>query len=85
MAEGALTLSHADLSVAITGYAGPGEGEEGLVFMAAARRDQTSSANWHREKHYGTLGRANIRARAAADAISLMRALIADGSGEQPR
>jgi nicotinamide-nucleotide amidase len=77
MAAGALTLSHADIAIAITGYAGPGEGEEGLVHIAVARRGETSSADWHREKHYGSVGRAGIRARAAADALSLLRSVIA--------
>jgi nicotinamide-nucleotide amidase len=75
MADGALGHSEADVSVAITGYAGPGEGEEGLVHIAALRRGWPEAA--HREKHYGRMGRAGIRALAAQDALHLLRDAIA--------
>jgi nicotinamide-nucleotide amidase len=71
MAQGALDSSSADIAIAITGYAGPGEGEEGLVHIAVARGGQVA-AEWHCEKRYGAVGRADIRARAASDAMALL-------------
>jgi nicotinamide-nucleotide amidase len=60
MAEGALSRSHADLALAITGFAGPaGENhEEGLVHMALARRE---APTMHRVEHFGPRGRGAIR------------------------
>jgi nicotinamide-nucleotide amidase len=77
MAKGALERSKASLAVAITGYAGPGEGEEGLVHTATARRRRHTIDILHHEAHYGSVGRAEIRARAAREALSLMRDALA--------
>ena len=62
MAEGALTRSHADLAIGITGFAGPAgeDNEEGLVHIALARRDRRTL---HREEHFGALGRGAIRVK----------------------
>jgi nicotinamide-nucleotide amidase len=79
MAEGALEHSQADLAVAITGYAGPGDGEEGLVHIAVARKGSAFPDIHHRERHYGPRGRVEIRARAAEDALLLLCATIEDG------
>lgn len=70
MARGALAASHADIAVAITGFAGPGApgDEEGLVHVACATR---GSAPDHREEHFGAMGRAGIR-RAALDVALAM-------------
>src|SRR5580692_10126910 len=58
MAAGALAMSNADITVAITGIAGPGGGSAakpvGLVHFAAAARD---GRRIHREKRYGDIGR----------------------------
>src|SRR5437899_12934084 len=58
MAAGALANSRADLTVAITGIAGPGGGSAekpvGLVHFAAASRD---GRRLHREKRFGDIGR----------------------------
>jgi nicotinamide-nucleotide amidase len=82
MAGGALSRSKADIALAITGFAGPGaeDEEEGLVHMAAARR---GGPIIHREAHYGPRGRAEIRARAAKDALGLMTAAITLRSEEE--
>jgi nicotinamide-nucleotide amidase len=77
MVLGALEHSRADIAVAITGFAGPGEGEEGLVHIAAACRTEPHPVIRHFERRYGPVGRADIRARAAADAILLLSRVIA--------
>ena len=60
MAEGALAASHADIALAITGFAGPGgpDDEPGLVHFACARRDRPTA---HREEHFGDIGRGPTR------------------------
>jgi nicotinamide-nucleotide amidase len=74
MAEGALARSHADVSVAITGVAGPGGGSAakpvGLVHFAAARR---GGATLHQERRFGEIGRAEVRLKSVANALALLR------------
>jgi len=76
MAAGALKNSRADLSVAITGIAGPGGGSRGkpvgLVHFAAARRDGRTLA---RRKLYGKIGRRRVRERSVAEALALLQML----------
>ncbi len=76
MAEGALAHSKADIAVAVTGYAGPGDGEEGLIHIAVAQRDAAGPDTHHLERHYGPKGRIEIRARAAEDALLLLCSAI---------
>ncbi len=72
MAEGALTHSHANISIAVTGIAGPGGGSDakpvGLVHFACATDGQTT----HVEKRFGDIGRDAIRKAAVAEAIQLV-------------
>lgn len=72
MAEGALNASPADISVAITGVAGPGGGSPekpvGLVHFAAARR---GGKTLHREMRFGDPGRSEIRRRSVLAALEL--------------
>jgi nicotinamide-nucleotide amidase len=79
MAAGALAMSNADLSVAITGIAGPGGGSAekpvGLVHFAAAARD---GRRVHREKRYGDVGRSMVRREAVAEALALLELLAGD-------
>ena len=60
MAEGALSRSNADVSLAVTGFAGPaGDGcEEGLVHFALAAR---TGRPQHRVEHFGAIGRGPVR------------------------
>ena len=60
MAKGALDRSDADLTLGVTGFAGPaGDGcEEGLVHMALARR---GGETVHRAEHFGSAGRGPVR------------------------
>jgi len=77
MAEGALERSKADITVAVTGIAGPDGGSAekpvGLVHLAAARR---GGATLHEEKRFGDIGRNEVRAEAAAAAFALIKRLL---------
>ena len=69
MAEGALVHSQADISIAITGIAGPGGGSEakpvGLVHLAAARRG-FATRHW---RHVFKGDRQEVRLQAMLAAI----------------
>lgn len=73
MAAGALAHSHADVSVSITGVAGPDGGSAekpvGLVHLAAARR---GGPTLHRECRFGNIGRAAVRLASVDVAIQLV-------------
>jgi len=81
MAAGALKNSEADITVSITGIAGPGGGSRqkpvGLVHFAAVSRDGTSL---HRRKLYGKIGRRRVRERSVLQALELLDEL-AQGPG----
>jgi len=76
MAAGALERSPADLSVAVTGIAGPTGGTAakpiGLVHFAAAGR---GGRLLHRERRFGDLGRVEIRRRSVLEALALVQEL----------
>lgn len=78
MAEGALENSLADLTISVTGIAGPGGGSEekpvGLVYMAAAK---TNSKIIH-EKNIFLGDRNEIRLKAVKSALSLALKSIAN-------
>jgi len=80
MAAGALKNSLADITVAITGIAGPGGGSKqkpvGLVHFAAASRDGRCLA---REQRYGEIGRQSVRERSVAEALELL-VMLAQGA-----
>jgi nicotinamide-nucleotide amidase len=73
MAQGALAHSAADISVAITGIAGPGGGSPakpvGLVHFGAARRGGKVIA---REERFGDIGRSEVRRRAVLVALAML-------------
>ncbi|WP_430512238.1 CinA family protein [Pannonibacter phragmitetus] len=77
MAEGALSHSRADVSVSITGIAGPGGGSAekpvGLVHFAAAGKGKQTR---HLACQFGDRGRDGIRALSAATALELLSNLI---------
>jgi nicotinamide-nucleotide amidase len=73
MAQGALANSLADLSVAITGVAGPGGGTDakpvGLVHFAAARMGHDTISEMHL---FGDIGRSAIRDASVGVALNLL-------------
>ena len=75
MAEGALQRCQADIALSATGFAGPaGDGcEEGLVFMACARRDHETIVE---ERHFGAIGRGPVRIEALKVLIDMMEQAI---------
>jgi nicotinamide-nucleotide amidase len=79
MAEGALARSAADVSVAVTGVAGPGGGSAakpvGLVHLAAARRGGTTL---HRECRLGEIGRGAVRLASVRSALQLISRAAAE-------
>ena len=79
MAAGALKNSEADITVAITGIAGPGGGSVqkpvGLVHFAVASRDGRKLAV---ERRFGKIGRRRVRERSVAQALALLQTLAED-------
>lgn len=76
LAEGLLSNSGAAVTVAITGYAGPGGGNAknpvGTIYIAAARKDAPIMA----ERHVFSGSRDNVRLSAVAAAIRLLQKQI---------
>ena len=77
MAQGAVRNSTAQLSVAVTGIAGPGGGSEekpvGLVHIAAARAGEPTL---HRELRLGDIGRSAVRLRTVEAALEMLQTLV---------
>ncbi|MCQ4629687.1 CinA family protein [Shinella sp. CPCC 100929] len=73
MAQGAIGNSGANISVAVTGIAGPGGGSDekpiGLVHLAAAR---TGYETLHREMRYGDIGRSAVRLATVRTALEML-------------
>lgn len=76
MAEGALRNSLADVSVAVSGVAGPGGGTAdkpvGRVHIAASSKTN----RLHKRMDYGDLGRSEIRRCTVVDALALAQELL---------
>ena len=72
MAQGALRHGHADISVAVTGIAGPDGGSPskpiGLVYIGSAKRN---GPTWAEEHRFGDIGRAEVREQTALRAMEL--------------
>lgn len=77
MAQGALDHSDAELSVAVTGIAGPAGGSAakpvGLVHIAAARAGRPIE---HRRCEFGDVGRSEVRLRTIESALKLLLHLL---------
>lgn len=78
MAEGALAASRADVTVAVTGIAGPGGGSAdkpvGLVHMALAARGLPTH---HEELRFGDVGRSGVRLATVERALAGLSQAIA--------
>jgi nicotinamide-nucleotide amidase len=76
MAQGTIRHSHADIAVAITGIAGPSGGSEkkpvGTVVFARALRNGDPDVVTADVRHFGDLGRSEIRRQAALVALELL-------------
>ncbi len=81
MAACALKSSRAKISVSVTGIAGPGGGSAekpvGLVHFAAAKLtgrdgDKVEFVAVHKEKRFGDIGRAEVRAKSVETALRLL-------------
>ncbi len=77
MADGALVHSFADISIAVTGVAGPGGGSDekpvGLVHIAAAR---LGGQTLHEEHRFGDLERSEIRLKTITAALALIGRIL---------
>lgn len=72
MAEGALSHSDAGLALAVTGYADPAPGSEGVsgrVHFAVARK---GGATRHQVETFGPVGRGEVRVRSLDVALRLL-------------
>lgn len=79
MAQGAIGNSGANISIAVTGVAGPGGGSDekpvGLVHLAAAR---TGRETLHREMRYGDIGRSAVRLATVRTALEMLIEITRD-------
>ena len=89
MAAGALAAAGADLSVAVTGIAGPGGGSEqkpvGRVHIAIA---QPGRGPRNRQFDFGELGRSRVRLQSVVKALQLVQEALGElspGGGEHER
>jgi len=75
MAEGALDRCEADIALSVTGFAGPSgpHCEEGLVFMARARRGGETKVE---ERHFGAIGRGPVRIEALKVLVGMLSEAI---------
>ncbi len=79
MARGAITASGVDVSVAVTGIAGPGGGSDdkpvGLVYLAAATRDGRLISE---RQDFADIGRGNVREETVKAALALVLRIVGD-------
>jgi nicotinamide-nucleotide amidase len=77
MAQGARNRAGVEVSIAVTGVAGPGGGSAGkpvgLVYIAVATPQETR----HRECRFGDIGRSGVRIATVASALALIEEAIA--------
>jgi nicotinamide-nucleotide amidase len=76
MAEGALQNSNADIALSVTGFAGPGGGEEGLCHFGCALRGRETML---REEHFGPIGRGPVRIAALRVLLEMLEGALEEG------
>ncbi len=80
MARGALERSDADLSVAITGIAGPAGGSDmkpvGLVVFALVKKGDDPEQYVADSRQFGDVGRLEIRLQAVRAALELLKSAL---------
>ncbi len=88
MAQGVLAKADADVSVAITGVAGPGGGSDtkpvGTVVFARAERGGSPDHVVADTRHFGDLGRGGVRLQAALCALELLLPAADEAVAESP-
>ena len=86
MASGALERAGVDLTVAITGIAGPGGAQPGkpvgLVHFAAAARD---GRHRHEARQFGDIGRVAVRHESVRQALAMLAELAEQQASSPPR
>jgi len=86
MAVGALERADVDLSVSITGIAGPGGATPGkpvgLVHFAVAARDGRIT---HRECRFGAIGRSAVRQRSVIEALRMLMEMARGPQQAKPK
>ncbi len=79
MARGAIKVSGENVSVAVTGIAGPGGGSDdkpvGLVYLAAATRDGRLISE---RREFGDVGRGKVREETVKAALALVLRVVGD-------
>jgi nicotinamide-nucleotide amidase len=84
MAEGALLCSIADISVSVTGVAGPDTDEKGnpigRVFFACTRR---GSMTVSKKRDFGDIGRSAVLRAATSEALAMIAACARSGVARQ--
>lgn len=80
MATGALATAGVDITVAVTGIAGPGSAAPGkpagLVHLAVAIKN--GGIKEHRKMEYGDLGRSEVRLATVRTALEMLDAALSD-------
>jgi len=78
MAAGAVAHSRADIAVAVTGVAGPGQSERkpaGLVYIGTCKRGEEPVAH----EFQFTGDRNNVRRQAVVEALTLAMKVVSEG------
>lgn len=76
MAEGALAASNADITISVTGVAGPGASDlkpEGLVWFGLARKGFETKTE---KCKFGAIGRHNVRQATVMHALRMIEASV---------
>ncbi|MCF6197808.1 MAG: CinA family protein [Hyphomicrobiaceae bacterium] len=85
MSKGALRNSRADISVSVTGIAGPGGGSKakpvGLVYLSAATQEDRVLG---RKCQFGDIGRSMVRKATMLAALQLLNEVLPEVQSERP-